>query len=278
MAHARDHHHHHPRAAVAADNNNTLVVTRFKSRHGRNPTPQELDQLWTHGHVHEVMKAAGSFSDRPMPTARSYHHRAFTVGIGGPVGSGKTALMLQLCQSLQPLVSVVVVTNDIFTQEDGEFLIRHKALAKERIVPIETGGCPHAAIREDISANLHACEALTQQFEAEIVLVESGGDNLAATFSRELADFIIYVIDVAGGDKVPRKGGPGITQADLLVINKIDLASQVGADLKVMAQDAQMMRGSGPTIFSVMKTGEGVDEIVAAIEAARTRAATAARV
>ena len=195
--------------------------------------------------------------------------RGFTVGIGGPVGSGKTALMLKLCLAMRDEMSIAAVTNDIFTREDGEFLTKHKALPSERIRAVETGGCPHAAIREDISANLLACEELTAQHDAKVVFVESGGDNLAANYSHELADYTIYVIDVAGGDKVPRKGGPGITQSDLLVVNKTDLAEAVGSDLGVMARDAKKMRGKdGPTIFAQVKHGVGVPEIIAKIKAA----------
>ena len=182
------------------------------------------------------------------------------------MGSGKTALMLQLCRNLRDKFNLCAVTNDIFTREDGEFLTKHKALPKERIVAVETGGCPHAAIREDITANLLACEDLTRKFGCELIVLESGGDNLAADFSRELADYTIYVIDVAGGDKVPRKGGPGITQSDLLIVNKTDLAQLVGANIEVMDRDAQLMRGSGPTIFAQVKNGVGVDEIVKNIE------------
>lgn len=237
-------------------------MDRFKSRKGREPTSEELKQLIDHGHTHDHLEHPGNYNDRePTLSGRDYKKRAFTIGIGGPVGSGKTALMLQLCKALRDECSIAAVTNDIFTREDGEFLDRHEALPSERIRAIETGGCPHAAIREDISANLQACEDLTAKFAPQLVLIESGGDNLAANFSRELADFIIYVIDVAGGDKVPRKGGPGITQADLLVVNKIDLADAVGADLNVMKNDAKKMRGSGPTVFGVVKTGKGVDEI-----------------
>jgi len=181
------------------------------------------------------------------------------------VGSGKTALMLALCRDLRARMSIAAVTNDIFTREDGEFLVRHKALEAERIRAVETGGCPHAAIREDISANLLALEELQQKFQPEILLLESGGDNLAAHFSRELADYTIYVIDVAGGDKIPRKGGPGITQSDLLVINKTDLAAAVGADLAVMERDARRMRGDGPFVFAQVKHGPGVAEIVGQI-------------
>ncbi len=162
-------------------------------------------------------------------------------------------------------MNIAAVTNDIFTREDGEFLIRHQALEAERIRAVETGGCPHAAIREDISANLLALEELQQKFHPDILLLESGGDNLAAHFSRELADYTIYVIDVAGGDKIPRKGGPGITQSDLLVINKTDLAAAVGADLAVMERDARKMRGDGPFVFAQVKHGPGVDEIISQV-------------
>jgi urease accessory protein len=171
-------------------------------------------------------------------------------------------LMLALCQRLRDRLPLAAVTNDIFTKEDGEFLIRHDALGAERIRAVETGGCPHAAIREDISANLLALEELHDRFRPQLLLLESGGDNLAAHFSRELADYTIYVIDVAGGDKIPRKGGPGITQSDLLVINKTDLASAVGADLSVMERDARRMRGDGPFVFAQVKHGQGVDEII----------------
>lgn len=196
---------------------------------------------------------------------RDWSERAFTVGIGGPVGSGKTALMLALCQRLRDQYSIAAVTNDIFTKEDTEFLVRNKALPEERIKAIETGGCPHAAIREDVSANMNALEILHAKFNTQLLLIESGGDNLAANYSRELADYIIYVIDVAGGDKVPRKGGPGITQSDLLIINKTDLAPIVGADLDVMARDAKKMRGNGPTVFAQVKNGVAMDEIISLI-------------
>jgi urease accessory protein len=225
------------------------------------------------GHTHEHLDHPGHFHDRQRPLSRDFTWRAFTVGVGGPVGSGKTALMLALCQQLRDQVSLAVVTNDIFTREDGEFLIRHHALAAERIRAVETGGCPHAAIREDVSANLLALEELHREFKPELLLIESGGDNLAAHFSRELADFTIYVIDVAGGDKIPRKGGPGITQSDLLVINKTDLAAAVGADLKVMERDARAMRGSGPFLFAQVRHRVGVPEIAQQIEHARQHAA-----
>ncbi|KAF8475996.1 CobW/HypB/UreG, nucleotide-binding domain-containing protein [Kalaharituber pfeilii] len=217
-----------------------------------------------HGHTHEVLDGPGSYLGRELPIVegRNFHERAFTVGIGGPVGSGKTALMLALCLALRDKYSIATVTNDIFTREDQEFLVRNQALAPERIKAIETGGCPHAAVREDISANLQALEELHTQFDTQLLLIESGGDNLAANYSRELADFIIYVIDVSGGDKIPRKGGPGITQSDLLVINKTDLAPIVGADLDVMDRDARRMREGGPTIFAQVKNGNGVNDIV----------------
>lgn len=239
------------------------AVRRFSKSHGRAPTLDEENQTHQHGHTHEHMEHAGIFCERDVAkSGRNWSHRAFTVGIGGPVGSGKTALMLELCRGLKDTFSLAAVTNDIFTREDGDFLVRHKALPEERIRAIETGGCPHAAIREDISANLQACEDLTDEFNPQLLLVESGGDNLAANFSRELADYIIYVIDVAGGDKIPRKGGPGITQADLLVINKIDLAPHVGADLGVMDRDAKLMRGEGPTIFAQINQGKGMQDII----------------
>ncbi len=188
---------------------------------------------------------------------------ALRVGIGGPVGSGKTALTLALCQALRDEYNLAVVTNDIFTAEDAQFLVRHEALAPERIIGVETGGCPHTAIREDASINLEAVARLNNAFPGlELILIESGGDNLAATFSPELSDLTIYVIDVAAGDKIPRKGGPGITKSDLLVINKIDLAPMVGASLEVMDRDAKIMRGSRPFVFSNLKTGQGLDEII----------------
>jgi urease accessory protein len=213
-------------------------------------------------HAHEPLENPGHFHERELPLDRDFHERAFTVGIGGPVGSGKTALLLQLCLRLRQHRNIAAVTNDIFTKEDGEFLTRHQALEAERIRAVETGGCPHAAIREDISANLLALQELHRRFKTEILFIESGGDNLAACFSRELADFTIQVIDVAGGDKIPRKGGPGITQSDLLVINKTDLATSVGADLSVMERDTRAMRGDGPFVFAQVKHGLGVDEVI----------------
>ena len=215
-----------------------------------------------HPHTHEHHDHAGLFHERDAPIQRDYEARSFTVGIGGPVGSGKTALMLALCRALRDTHSLGVVTNDIFTREDAEFLVRHQALEENRIRAVETGGCPHAAIREDISHNLVALEELMEDVRPSLLLVESGGDNLAAQFSRELVDYTIYVIDVSGGDKIPRKGGPGITQSDLLVINKTDLAPLVGADLGVMARDAERMRGDGPTVFAQVRNDVGVEEIV----------------
>jgi urease accessory protein len=189
------------------------------------------------------------------------------VGIGGPVGSGKTALTLSLCRAMRSRYEVAVVTNDIYTQEDAQFLVRHEALPPERIIGVETGGCPHTAIREDASANLEAVSRLTHAFrDLDVVFVESGGDNLAATFSPELSDLTLYVIDVAAGDKIPRKGGPGIMKSDLLIINKIDLAPHVGASLEVMERDARKMRGERPFLFSNLKTGQGVDDIVRFVE------------
>ena len=227
-------------------------------------------------HSHDPIPNAGSFLNRRLATYknRDFRERCFTVGIGGPVGTGKTALMLQLCRYFtkgggggenDKRENIVAVTNDIFTKEDGEFLAKHEALPIERIRAVETGGCPHAAIREDIGANLSEVESLTGKFNPEFCLFESGGDNLAANFSRELADFIIYVIDVCGGDKIPRKGGPGVTQADLLVINKKELAEAVGASVDVMTRDADKQREGGPVIVASVKTGDGVKEIAAHI-------------
>ncbi|KAJ4402192.1 hypothetical protein N0V91_007400 [Didymella pomorum] len=233
-----------------------------------------------HGHTHEILDGPGSFMGREMPIieGRDWEDRAFTIGIGGPVGSGKTALMLALCKKLRARFGVAAVTNDIFTREDGEFLTKHKALPAERIVAVETGGCPHAAVREDISVNLLTLTNLHHKFNTDLLLIESGGDNLAANYSRELADFIIYIIDVSGGDKIPRKGGPGITQSDLLIVNKIDLAEAVDADLNVMERDSRRMREGGPTIFAVVKKDQGVDAIVDLILSAwKASGATQAR-
>jgi urease accessory protein len=225
-----------------------------------------------HDHVHDTWDGPGVFRERaPVRPGRSLEARAFTVGIGGPVGSGKTALVLRLCERLRDRMRLGVVTNDIFTREDAEFLHRHQALPAPQIRAVETGGCPHAAIREDIAPNLDALDSLMKEVTPELLVVESGGDNLAAQYSRELADFTVYVIDVAGGDKVPRKGGPGITQSDVLVINKTDLAAYVGADLGVMERDANRMRQGGPVVFTRCNTGEGVDQVIALILAARER-------
>jgi len=189
------------------------------------------------------------------------------VGIGGPVGSGKTALTLALCKRLRDKYQLGVVTNDIYTEEDAQFLVRNEALVPERIIGVETGGCPHTAIREDASINLEAVARLNRAFtNLEVIFIESGGDNLAATFSPELSDLTLYVIDVAAGDKIPRKGGPGIMKSDLLIINKIDLAPMVGASLEVMDRDARKMRGERPFVFSNLKTGQGLDAIVGFIE------------
>ena len=184
------------------------------------------------------------------------------VGVAGPVGSGKTALVDALCKKLRDRYQIAVVTNDIYTKEDAQFLVRSGALAEDRIVGVETGGCPHTAIREDASINLDAVDAMSARFpDLDLVIIESGGDNLAATFSPELADLCIYVIDVAGGDKIPRKGGPGITRSDLLVINKTDLAPHVGASLEVMDRDARKMRGERPFVFTCVRQGAGVDAV-----------------
>jgi urease accessory protein len=236
-------------------------------------SPDFNDNRTRDTHSHETWTHPGKFRYRPAPLHdRDHRLRSFTIGVGGPVGSGKTALMLALCQRLRQSISVCAVTNDIFTREDAEFLTSHDALDRSRIRAVETGGCPHAAIREDISANLLALEQLTDEFHPDLLLLESGGDNLAAHFSRELADFTIYVIDVAGGDKIPRKGGPGITQSDLLVINKTDLAAAVGADLAVMDRDAKAMRDDGPYLFAQIRHGTGVPQIVDHIHRARLAA------
>jgi urease accessory protein len=194
-------------------------------------------------------------------------HGPLRVGIGGPVGTGKTALMDALCRSFRDRYDIAAITNDIFTREDAEFLTRAGSLPPERILGIETGGCPHTAIREDASINLAGVAQMRKKFPAlDVILIESGGDNLAATFSPELADLTIYVIDVSAGDKIPRKGGPGITRSDLLVINKIDLAPHVGASLEVMDRDARRMRGARPFVFANVRQGHGVSEIAAVVE------------
>src|SRR3984885_2407129 len=198
----------------------------------------------------------------PRTGAAPVHHGPFRIGIGGPVGSGKTALVEALCKQLREFYDLYVITNDIYTKEDQLILTRANALPAERIMGVETGGCPHTAIREDASMNLAAIESMSQRFpNAELCFIESGGDNLAATFSPELADLTIYVIDVAEGEKIPRKGGPGITRPDLLIINKIDLAPFVGANLAVMDSDTRRMRANRPFVFTNLKSGEGVEQI-----------------
>ncbi|KDO78144.1 hypothetical protein CISIN_1g023354mg [Citrus sinensis] len=245
--HAHHHHHDNDHDHTHEKNHGDSTATSWVGSDGR--VYHSHDGLAPHSH--EPIYSPGYFSRRAPPIlSRNFNERAFTVGIGGPVGTGKTALMLALCKFLRDKYSLAAVTNDIFTKEDGEFLMRNGALPEERIRAVETGGCPHAAIREDISINLGPLEELSNLFKADLLLCESGGDNLAANFSRELADYIIYIIDVSGGDKIPRKGGPGITQADLLVINKTDLASAIGADLAVMERDALRMRDGGPFIFA----------------------------
>jgi urease accessory protein len=208
-----------------------------------------------------------------------HHERAFRVGIAGPVGSGKTALVDALSKELRAKYSLAVVTNDIYTKEDAEFLIRQGTLPAERIRGVETGGCPHAAIREDASMNLEAIADLEHSLPGlQLIFVESGGDNLAAAFSPDLVDVFIYVIDVSGGDKIPRKGGPGVTRSDLLVINKIDLAPHVGASLEVMKRDSRRMRGSGPFVFTNLKNGSGVVDVVEWLEEKLSVPASARRV
>jgi urease accessory protein len=198
----------------------------------------------------------------PIPIAKS-HSGPLRVGIGGPVGSGKTALTDALCKRMRDVWEIAAITNDIYTKEDAQFLTRSGALSPERIVGVETGGCPHTAIREDASINLAAVDAMMRRFpDLDLIFIESGGDNLAATFSPELADITIYVIDVAAGDKIPRKGGPGITRSDLLVINKIDLAPMVGASLEVMDRDSRAMRGQRPFLFTNLKAGTGLEDVV----------------
>ncbi|KAJ6260219.1 hypothetical protein Dda_4443 [Drechslerella dactyloides] len=242
-------------------------MSQTHSHDGQAPHSHGGFNAQEHGHSHEILDGPGSYLARELPIVegRDFKQRAFTVGIGGPVGSGKTALMQALCIELRDKYNIAAVTNDIFTREDQEFLVRNAALPAERIRAIETGGCPHAAVREDISQNLAALEDLHREFNTQLLLIESGGDNLAANYSRELADFIVYVIDVSGGDKIPRKGGPGITQSDLLVINKTDLAPYIGASLEVMDRDSKKIREGGPTIFAQVKHGVGVKDITGLI-------------
>src|SRR5216683_4271923 len=268
------------RSSRARSTRRSPSAVRWSSRHSRRRRPSPTcsrprttgstpgssnPEGGTVGHEgdHEHADHPGHFRERDAPRRRDFRERAFTVGVGGPVGSGKTALLLALCRALRDRLSLGVVTNDIFTREDAEFLVRNEALPRERIRAVETGGCPHAAIREDISHNLLALEQLMEEVKPDLLFVESGGDNLAAQYSRELADYTIYVIDVAGGDKVPRKGGPGITQSDLLVVNKTDLAPHVGADLAVMERDARRMRQDGPTVFAQVARAVGTEAIAA---------------
>ena len=212
---------------------------------------------------------SASYHPRRLSLERAHMSKTdvLRLGVGGPVGSGKTALVDALCKRMRERYDIAVVTNDIYTREDAEFLIRSEALPKERIRGVETGGCPHTAIREDASMNLAAIDGLIAEYRnLDLIIVESGGDNLAATFSPELSDLTLYVIDVAAGDKIPRKGGPGIMRSDLLIINKIDLAPYVGASLEVMERDARKMRGDRPFVFTNLKTGQGLDEVVSFIE------------
>ncbi|MBM3222239.1 MAG: urease accessory protein UreG [Candidatus Tectomicrobia bacterium] len=226
--------------------------------------------------MHDFYRGPSHDPHAPSFAWQSLTAKPFTVGIGGPVGSGKTALVDRLCKTLRETYRLAVVTNDIYTKEDAQFLCRSGALATDRIVGVETGGCPHSAIREDASINLEAIAGLAKRIrDLQLVFVESGGDNLAASFSPELADATIYVIDVAAGDKIPRKGGPGITRSDLLVINKIDLAPHVGADLQVMERDTIRMRGSRPFVFTNLLAGTGLEVVVAWVQAqVETRAST----
>ncbi|XP_021888463.1 urease accessory protein G [Carica papaya] len=265
-------HHHHTHEKSQEDSTTSWVGPDGRIYHSH-------DGLAPHSH--EPIYSPGYFSRRAPPLlTRNFDERAFTVGIGGPVGTGYLIFLYFTVNSLSTppffikifgfaIYSIEIlelnslqVTNDIFTKEDGEFLVKNGALPEERIRAVETGGCPHAAIREDISINLGPLEELSNLYKTDILLCESGGDNLAANFSRELADYIIYIIDVSAGDKIPRKGGPGITQADLLVINKTDLAPAVGADLSVMERDALRMRDGGPFVFAQVKHGVGVEDIV----------------
>jgi len=233
-----------------------LMVLRYANRDVLNNLPGIYDDLLTH-------IASETMPNDSIPACENSPAAPLRVGIGGPVGSGKTALTLALCLALRDRVNMAVVTNDIYTAEDAKFLVSHAALAPERIIGVETGGCPHTAIREDASINLEAIDRLQRAIpDLQLILVESGGDNLAATFSPELSDLTLYVIDVAAGEKIPRKGGPGITKSDLLIINKIDLAPMVGASLEVMANDARVQRGARPFVFTNLKSGEGLQAVI----------------
>lgn len=229
--------------------------------------PEHPSPAHAHAHAHAHDDAHERVEGHGSPTAGRAAVRSrpgpLRVGVGGPVGSGKTALVAALCRALRETMDLAVVTNDIYTTEDADYLRRNAVIEDERIVAVETGCCPHTAIRDDIAANLEAVATLEGRFcDLELVLIESGGDNLTATFSSGLADVQIFVVDVAGGDKVPRKGGPGVGRADLLVVNKVDLAPLVGADLSVMARDAGDRRGTRPTVFTSLRTGEGLDEVL----------------
>ena len=268
--HEHEHHDHdHPHEHAHSHAHEHSHSHSHPHSHDNPLAPRPSPLAAPHGHTHERMEHPGRFHQRPGVRA----DRDFCAGRSPSASAGRLAaarrrLVLALCRTLRERHSIAVVTNDIFTREDGEFLVRHEALPAERIAAVETGGCPHAAIREDITMNLVALEQLHERFHPELLILESGGDNLAADFSRELADYTIYVIDVAGGDKIPRKGGPGITQSDLLVINKTDLAAAVGADLSIMERDARAMRGDGPTIFAQVKHGVGVEQIAEHVLAA----------
>ena len=255
-----------PRPAVAMTDQVFCVL-----RHGeRLPAFRGNSRAATpHSYISHLTQGAGARDRGREVSFRAMNAKSdvLRVGVGGPVGSGKTALVDSLCKRMRDAFNIAVVTNDIYTKEDQEFLIRSKALAPERIRGVETGGCPHTAIREDASMNLAAIDQLMQDFDGlDLIIVESGGDNLAATFSPELSDLTLYVIDVAAGDKIPRKGGPGIMKSDLLIINKIDLAPHVGASLEVMDRDAKKMRGERPFVFTNLKTGQGLDQVVEFIE------------
>src|SRR5690606_22035143 len=256
-------------AAARAGTRHAVLISCVRRPPPR-PCPIGQSSLWW---PNDVFRRRRACVDHPRAPTRCEKgdlmpaYDVLRVGVGGPVGSGKTALVDSLCKALRERLEMAVVTNDIYTREDAEFLVRSEALTADRIRGVETGGCPHTAIREDASMNLAAIDELTGAFGAlDLIIVESGGDNLAATFSPELSDLTLYVIDVSAGDKIPRKGGPGIIKSDLLIINKIDLAPHVGASLDVMERDARRMRGARPFVFSNLKTGQGLDEIIGFIE------------